>query len=162
VLDLQPEGREETDKRNAIIPVIDPLRPILEDWKKAQHETVASRKRWWRTARRALKVGDVRAYDIRHTVATMLDNSGVPGVQISGITGHLPASRNIARTTSSHYLHYDPHNCPQAKRALTRFFRLVMAEADQWNADHMRTKPEYKRPIEIISKAKEVAENVGF
>jgi integrase len=162
VLDLQPEGREETDKRNAIVPVIDPLRPILEDWKKSPHEPVASRKRWWRTARRALKVGDVRAYDIRHTVATMLDNSGVPGVQISGITGHLPASRNIARTTSSHYLHYDPHNCPQAKRALTRFFRLVMAEADQWNADHMRTKPEYKRPIEIISKAKEVAENVGF
>jgi integrase len=158
VLDLQPEDREETDKRNAIVPVIDPLLPILKDWKEKPHEKVASRKRWWRTARRVLGVGDVRAYDVRHTVATMLDNAGVPGVQLSGIAGHLPSSRNIARTTSQHYLHYDPRNCPQAKRALTRFYKAVMAEADQWNADHLRTKPEYKKPISIVLRAEEMAD----
>lgn len=162
VLDLQPEDREETDKRNAIVPVIDPLKPILKAWKEKPHEPVASRKRWWRTARRVLGVGDVRAYDVRHTVATMLDNAGVPGVQLSGIAGHLPSSRNIARTTSQHYLHYDPRNCPQAKRALTRFFKAVMAEADQWNADHLRTKPEYKKPISIVRKTEEMAEMEGI
>jgi integrase len=160
-LDLQDPEVEETDKRNAIVPAIEPLKPVLEDWKKKPHERVASRKRWWRTARRVLGCGDIRAYDIRHTVVTMLDNSGVPGVQISGITGHLPSSRNIARTTSSHYLHYDPHNCPQAKRALTKFFRSVMVEADKWDADHLRTKPEYKKPIEIVSRSLEMAEKCG-
>jgi integrase len=156
VLDLQPEDRDETDKRNAIVPVIDPLRPILKAWKEKPHETVASRKRWWRTARRALGIGDIRAYDVRHTVATMLDNSGVPGVQISGIAGHLPSSRNIARTTSQHYLHYDPRNCREAKRALTRFFLAAMREADQWNADHLRTKPAYGQPIAVAPRLENV------
>lgn len=161
VLDLQPEGREETDKRNAIVPVIDPLKPILKAWKERPHGTVASHRRWWKTARRALGIGDVRAYDVRHTVATMLDNAGVPGVQLSGIVGHLPSSRNIARTTSQHYLHYDPRNCPQAKRALTKFFKAVVAEADKWNADHLRTKPEYKKPISIVARREEMAELQG-
>ena len=156
-LDLQDPEEEETDKRNAVVPVIEPLKPILEDWKKAPHGKVASRKRAWRTMRRALGVDAIR-YDIRHTVSTMLDNSGVPGVQISGIVGHLPSSRGTARTTREHYLHYDPHNCPQAKRALTRFFKAVMAAADQWNADHLRTKPEYKKPIEIVERPLETAD----
>jgi integrase len=158
ILDLQDPEIEETDKRNAMVPVIDPLTPILEDWKKNPHAVVSSRRRRWRTMRRVLGE-DVIRYDIRHTVATMLDNAGVPGAQISGITGHLPATRNIVRTTGQHYLHYDPHNCPQAKRALTKFFRSVMAEADQWGADHLRTKPEYKKPIMIVARVPEMAEN---
>lgn len=155
-LDLQPEGREETDKRNAIVPVIDPLRPILADWNAEPHARVASRKTWWRTARRVLSLPGVEAYDIRHTLTTWLDGSGVPGAQISGITGHLPESRGIARTTSAHYLHYDPTNCPQAKRALTRFFRGVEQEAEKWSADHLRTKPIRGKPIELASAVQNV------
>jgi hypothetical protein len=92
----------------------------------------------------------------------MLDDSGVPGAQMSGITGHIPESRKIARTTSKHYLHYNPRNAAQAKRALTKFFNAVMAQADQWNADHLRTKPEYKKPISIVSRTQEVAELQDF
>jgi integrase len=156
-LDLQDPEEEETDKRNAVVPVIEPLRPILENWKEKPHEAVLSRKRRWTTMRRVLGE-DVIRYDIRHTVATMLDNSGVPGVQISGIVGHLPSSRGTARTTKEHYLHYDPNNCPQAKRALTRFFKSAMAAADQWNADHVRTIAEYKKPITVVAKSEKVAE----
>lgn len=149
LIDLQPEGREETDKRNAVVPTIEPLRPILEDWKKAPHAKVTSRKTWWRTARRALGIV-LEAYDIRHAVSTMLDNAGVPGAQIGGITGHIPDSRNIPQTTKEHYLHYDPRNAPQAKRALTKFFKAITAEADKWTADHLRTKPAYKHPISVV------------
>jgi integrase len=151
MIDLQPDARLLTDKRNAIVPMIEPLKPVLEDWAKSPHDSVASRKRWWRTARRALGV-DLEAYDIRHAVTTMLDDSGVPGAQISGITGHLPESRGVARTTSKHYLHYDPRNALQAKRALTKVYRAVMAEADRWSADHLRTKPAYGQPITIARK----------
>jgi hypothetical protein len=155
LIDLHPDGRPMTDKRNAIVPTIDPLRPILEEWRGNAHGHVLSRKTWWRTANRALGL-DLEAYDIRHAVTTMMDDSGVPGAQMSGITGHIPESRKIARTTSKHYLHYDPRNASQAKRALTKFFRAVMAEADRWSADHLRTKPAYKHPISIARKLENV------
>ena len=148
VIDLQP-AREETDKRNAIVPMIPPLEPILEAWKADPHERVKSRKRWWRTARRVLNMPDVEAYDIRHTITTHMDKSGVPGAQISGITGHLPASRGIARTTSEHYLHYDPRNSPEAVAVLTTFFQEVGRQADLWTADHLRTTPVRGKPITL-------------
>jgi integrase len=148
LIDLQPDGRPLTDKRNAVCPMIEPLRPILTAWKDKPHDKVKSRKRWWRTARRALGT-EAEAYDIRHTVSTMLDHESVPGAQISGLTGHMPASRNVARTTSKHYLHYDPANAPQLKRALTKFFLAVQREAALWSADHLRTKPVRGKPIMI-------------
>jgi integrase len=149
VLDLQPEGRGLTDKRNAIVPVIAPLRPILEAWKDAPHGKVKSRKQWWGTARRVLSLADVEAYDIRHTVSTYMDDEGVPGAQLSGITGHIPESRKISRTTSAHYLHYDPRKADKAKRVLTRFFLAVQREAERWTADHMRTIPVRGHPISL-------------
>ncbi|MXO67745.1 integrase [Altererythrobacter marinus] len=152
ILDLQP-AREETDKRNAIVPVIEPLRPILREWKAEPHERVGSRKRWWRTARRVLDMPNVEAYHIRHTISTHLDRAGVPGAQLSGLTGHIPASRGIARTTSAHYLHYDPRNAPEAVAALTTFFQEVERHADLWCADHKRTIPVRGKPISLVTKA---------
>jgi integrase len=148
VLDLQPD-RAETDKRNAIVPVIEPLKPILAEWREAPHERVKSRKRWWRTARRVLAMPEVEAYDIRHTMTTLLDVKGVPGAQISGIAGHLPSSRGIARTTSAHYLHYDPRNAPEAIAVLTTFFKEVEHHANLWAADHRRTIPVRGKPIQL-------------
>lgn len=150
-VDLQPD-REETDKRNAIVPAIKPLRPILDAWKEQPHPTVKSRKTWWRTARRVLDMPNVEAYDIRHTITTLLDKGRVPGAQVSGITGHIPASRGIARTTSRHYLHYDPEDSPEAVAVLTKFFKEVEREATLWLADHMRTKPLRGRPIRLATK----------
>lgn len=150
VIDLQHPDAPVTNKRAAVVPVIDPLRPVLEAWKAAPHESVKSRKTWWRTMLRVLALPDeVEAYTIRHTVATMLDEEGVPGAQISGIIGHLPRSRGTARTTSQHYLHYDPLNCPKARRALTKFFRACAAESDKWAADHSRTIPVRGKPISL-------------
>jgi hypothetical protein len=83
-----------------------------------------------------------RGLFIRTTVSTYLDEQGnVPGAQISGIIGHLPSSRGIARTTSEHYLHYDPLNCARAKAVLTQLFTAVQREAEKWAADHLRTTP---------------------
>jgi integrase len=146
LIDLQPK-REATDKRNAVVQTIDPLRPILRAWKESPHATVKSRKRWWRTARRVLNMPKLEAYDIRHTITTHMDKGGVPGAQLSGVTGHLPSSRGIARTTSRHYLHYDPRNAPEAVAVLTTFFQEVARQADLWAADHRRTIPVRGRPI---------------
>jgi integrase len=155
LIDLQPVDRQETDKRNAIVPLIEPLRPILEDWKGKPHPRVLSRKRWWRTARRVLGMPKVEAYDVRHTITTLLDKGGVPGAQISGITGHVPASRGIATTTSAHYLHYDPRNAQEAVAVLTTFFNEVQHAADLWAADHRRTTPLRGKPIVLADVGQE-------
>lgn len=156
LIDLQPVDRSENDKRNAVVPTIDPLRPILEGWQEKPHAPVKSRKRWWRTARRVLGMPTVEAYDVRHTISTLLDKGGVPGAQISGITGHLPSSRGIARTTIAHYLHYDPRNSPEAVAVLSTFFNEVQHAADLWAADHRRTTPVRGKPISLAANEAEV------
>lgn len=157
IMDLQPWREDETDKRAAVLPVIDPLRPVLKAWKKKPHDPVKSRKTSWRTMRRALGLPKwVEAYCIRTTVATYLDDEGTPGGQISGIIGHLPESRGISRTTSNHYLHYDPKNCARAKAVLTQLFNLVMVQAEIWAADHSRTTPVRGKPIGIERKSAEI------
>jgi hypothetical protein len=154
ILDLHPEGADRTDKRNAVVPAIGPLQAILTAWKAKPHEVVKSRKTWWRTMRRVLDVPrNVDPYAIRHTVSTFMDAEGVPGAELSAITGHIPSHRGLAKTTSKHYLHYDPRNCPKARRALTKLFKMVQAESDRWSADHLRTIPVRGKPIALTRNA---------
>jgi integrase len=94
---------------------------------------------------------EVDPYTIRHTVATWMDAQGVPGAELSSIAGHLPSHRGIARTTSKHYLHYDPRNCPKAVKALTKLFQSVEREAIRWSADHRRTIGLRGMPISLVS-----------
>lgn len=154
--DLHPDETDRTDKRNAHVPVIAPLVPILADWRDNPHPVVKSRKRWWRTMRRVLGLpAGIDPYTIRHTVATFMDQQGVPGAELSAIAGHLPSHRGIARTTSRHYLHYNPRNCPKAKRALTKLFLSVEREATLWSADHRRTTPLRGKPIVLVESGAE-------
>lgn len=149
VLDLHPDGADRTSKRNAMVPVIAPLVPILTDWRDNPHELAKSRKKWWGTMCKALAL-NVNAYAIRHTVLTYMDDQGVPGAQLSGIGGHIPKGRGVSRTTSKNYLHYNPHQAPQAKRALTKLFQSVEREATKWRADHLRTIPVRGKPISVV------------
>jgi len=151
VLDLHPVNAPVTDKRNAVVPVIDPLVPILREWQAHPHEVAKSRKTWWRTMRRVLGLSDhIDPYTIRHTVATYMDQQGVPGAELSSIAGHLPSHRGIARTTSRHYLHFNPRNCPKAKRALTKLFLAVERESVKWAAVHLLSTPVRGKPLELV------------
>lgn len=152
IMDLQPWREDETDKRAAVLPVIAPLKAVLADWKQNPHDPVNSRKTTWRTMRRVLGLPAwAEAYSIRTTVATWLDEQGTPGGQISGIIGHLPESRGVSRTTSKHYLAYDPKTCHRAKEVLTELFEAVMQRSNQWLADHLLTTPIRGRPMEVVN-----------
>lgn len=154
IMDLQPWREDETDKRAAVLPAIAPLMPVLRYWRMRSHEPVKSRKQVWRTMRRALGLPDwVEAYCIRTTIATVLDREGTPGAQISGIIGHLPESRGVSRTTTRHYLSYDPMHCDRAKEVLTAHFQAVMQHSRKWRADHLRTTPIRGKPIAVTNKA---------
>lgn len=136
LIDLQPEGWDETDKRNPLVPVIAPFRPVLDAW---EHSPVKSRKQFWRTMRR--KLGLPAAYvpkTIRHTVASHLRNSNVPGEQISALLGHKDRDDTLERT-SERYAHADPLKMRKASQALTTLYNRVEAEAARWAADHLLT-----------------------
>lgn len=143
-LDLLPPGQVRTKKRRPIVPVIEPLARVLHGWRVMPHKQVASRKRWWRTARRALNLEKVEGYTIRHTLLTYLGNAGVPMMQVEGLAGH--AGRG---TTSRHYMHYDADNAPELIEALTTFWNESERAADQWCADHRRTKAKRGKPLSI-------------
>lgn len=133
---LHPKGWGETDKRKPIVPAIEPLRPVLERW---EHLPVKSRKQFWRTLR--VKLGLNPAYvpkTIRHTVASHLRNSGVPGEQISALLGHKDQTDTLERT-SERYAHADPLQMRKATQALTTFYKRVETEAARWSADHLLT-----------------------
>lgn len=145
VIDLQSRDKARSNKRNAIVPVIEPMLPILTGWQMAPHATVSSRKTWWRKARAVLGLpDDIVAYTIRHTVLTYLENEGVPRGQIEAAAGHAPRG-----TTARHYLHYDPRNAPKLQAALTTLFEEAWGAADQWCAGHLRTTPVRGKPIKI-------------
>lgn len=152
VIDLHPGGLR-TDKRNAVVPVIEPMKPILQAWKDEPHEKVRSHRKWWTTMRRVIGLPlEAQPYTIRHTVTTWLDDYGIPGAQVSGIVGHLPSHRGLARTTSRNYLHYNPRDCPQAVEALTALFNLAQEASDLWAADHLRTIAKRGQPIMLAAR----------
>lgn len=137
IIDLHPAGNPLTDKRNPIVPAIEPLQGILKDW--VGSEPVLSRKQWWRTMRAKLGIPATHVpKTIRHTVASHLRNSKVPGEQISALLGHKDQSDTLERT-SERYAHADPLKMQATVRALTTFWKSVEREADKWRADHLLT-----------------------
>lgn len=136
VIDLHPKGAPLTNKRNPVVPVIAPLRPILEGW---QHSPVASRKRWWRTMRDKLGIPATHTpKTIRHTVASWLRSNSVPGEQISHLLGHKDRTDTL-EATSERYAHADPLKMKAATKALTSLWQTVEREANKWRADHLLT-----------------------
>lgn len=104
-----------------------------------QDELGRSRKTWWRTMRSKLDIPTaVIPKTIRHTVATHLRNSEVPGEQISALLGHKDRKDTLERT-SEIYAHADPLKMRATCRALTKLWVLVEREADKWRADHLLT-----------------------
>jgi integrase len=149
VVDIHPPAWPRTKKVNPIVPLIASLRPVLDDWKASPHKAARTRRSAFRTARRAIGLDEsIVPKTIRHTIATELRARGVPGAEVSGILGHpVPGMSR----TSAVYAHYDPAYLGKARKALTKIFAEVMAHADQWRADHLRTK-KGNGPVVVVDK----------
>ncbi len=85
---------------------------------------------------------------IRHTVATHLRNSEVPGEQISALLGHKDRKDTLERT-SEIYAHADPLKMRATCRALIKLWALVEREAANWRADHLLTITNDKNKIVV-------------
>jgi len=137
LIDLHPQGKARTRKRNPIVPAIDEVRPFLRQWALDKSEPVKSRKRAWRTVRRVLDLPpEAVPKTIRYTVATELRKMGtVPAIQIESLLGH-----EAVKSVTARYAKYDPNHMAEAKAALSKVFRRVMAAAYQYSAVHRLSK----------------------
>lgn len=135
VIDMHPANWKRTKKRNPVLPVIEPLIPVMKDWQAHPHKPVRSRRRQWATMRKALELPDaVVPKTIRHTIATELRARGVGYEETETVLGH----RVYSKTTEV-YAKYDPSFLAKAKRSLTMIFKEANRAADRWRADHLRT-----------------------
>lgn len=143
LIDLHPPAWLRTKKRNPIIPAIEPMKPILDNW---QASAVKSRKTRWRTMRRMLDLpADILPKTIRHTVATMLRaDASVPRDMIEDLLGHRVNSK-----TTEVYAKYDPAYMQALLPALTIIFDKVSRAADDWLADHLLTTPKRGRKMKV-------------
>ncbi|THG39461.1 tyrosine-type recombinase/integrase [Sphingomonas olei] len=152
LIDLQHPDAPRTKKRNPVVPVIEPFKPILQEWRGENHEAVRSRRTAWRTMRAALGLpAEVIPKTIRHTIATELRSRGVPAEQISGLLGHTAMSR-----ITEVYAKYDPPYLVDAKRVLTIIFNEVLQHSESWAADHRRTKTGNNRAIVVVRDSQKV------
>ncbi len=136
LLDLHPPSWARTKKHNPVVPAIGALVPLLEQWVKDAPASVESRKRAWRTLRRALGLGaEVMPKTIRHTLATRLRTMRVPSDEIETLLGH-----RVLKKTTAVYAKYDPDYLTNARVSLATVFDQVMTEADRWDAGHLRAK----------------------
>jgi integrase len=137
LIDLQPDDKARTKKRNAVIPAIRPMRVVLRAWAREGHKPVDSNKTAWRKMRKVLGLSDdVFPKTIRHTIATWLYNDeSVPERQVAELLGH---EGKLKRTTRL-YAKYDRSRLGKATAALTKIWMEVSREARKFGADHRLT-----------------------
>lgn len=141
-IDLHPEGKRRTKKRNAVIPAIPPLAAMFDTW---EPDDGKGHRSAWRTMRRALNLDGVMMNTIRHTVATRLRaDSKCPNDMIGDLLGHDMKSR-----TTRGYAKYDPAYMQPVKAALVRIWERAMTEKQAWSAGHLLVTPKRGQKLEI-------------
>jgi integrase len=152
LIDQQPEASPQTKKRNAIIPAIRPVRPVLRAWARDGANVVGSRKTAWRVMRRTLGLSpDVHAKTIRHTVATLLyADERVPEREIVELLGH---DGKLARTTRI-YAKYDPTRLRGVTRSLSTLWLKVSRLARAYGADHLLTTGQRGDEFRVVTRPK--------
>lgn len=150
IIDLHPEGRMRTHKRNALVPAIKPLKPILTEWTADGAKPSKSRKKAWRTMRSALGLPDVvLPTTIRHTVATNLRNDRVsPAGVISEFMGHVDLT-----ATTKRYAKLDPEYLADIKPGLTTIWQRAMEAADAWERGHRVTTGTRGDKLAVVERA---------
>ena len=126
LVNFQPPGRDETKKRNPVLPITDALLPWLRgascDYLVAWHgKPLACIKSAWRRARaRARLPQDVCPYSVRHTLASELRARSVPEWECAGWLGHSTPYR-----TTEIYAKFRPNYLSQARAAIDAWVKEI-------------------------------------
>jgi integrase len=135
MIDLQPHALPQTKKRNAIIPCLDPLKPVMEEWASEGGEPIGNTRTAWRKMREVLGLPkEIVPKTIRYTMATWLyERPEVPERQISEMLGHVAEEdRGGLARTSRVYAKYRPERMGLVVSALTD----IWCQAHRWADSH--------------------------
>ena len=128
IIDLNPEGREQTKKYRPIVPMTDTIVPWLEAVPKGHHvvewagRSIRSIGPTWIKMREAAGLDDkVVPYTIRHTMATYLTRERVRQEHVSMMLGH----GIVENKTTGIYIHYDPDYLSDAKMAIEGYMQKL-------------------------------------
>lgn len=148
VIDLHPAGRMRSHKRNALVPAIEEIKPVLDAWAAKGAHPVKSRKKAWRTMRAALGLPkEVLPTTIRHTVATMLRNDpDTPTHLVDEFMGHVDLD-----ATTQRYAKLSTDYLAGIKPGLAKIWNAVMEAADRWASDHSLTTPQRGVKISVVA-----------
>jgi integrase len=139
LINLQAPGRDETKKRNPVLPITDALLPCLRaatgDHLVSWHgKPLACIKTAWRRARaRAGLPKDFQPYSVRHTLATELRARSVPEWECAGWLGHSTPYR-----TTEIYARFRPDYLSQARAAIDAWVKEIGALRQQ-SPGHVET-----------------------
>jgi hypothetical protein len=157
LVDLHPIDKPQTQKRDPIVPAIQEIKPFLEQWAKEGAKPVKSRKRAWRTIRRALGLpAEAEAKTFRYSIATILRNEfklTVPKEDIELLLGH-----RVYEGPSGRYAIYDPDYMIDATNALSIIFQRIADASYKWSAVHLLSKTGNGKVI-MIDRASAKAED---
>lgn len=146
-IQLNPWGREQTNKRRPIVPISDQLRPILErayDERTTQYvldHPGAIRKSFERFVDKHQFEG-VTAHIFRHTFATRLAQNGASMVEISQLLG------DQLTTVEKNYLHYSPE---YLRSAINRLSARPMSDLEM-ATDKQQPTPDFALYLRSIIK----------
>jgi Phage integrase family len=128
---LNPEGREQTAKHRATLPMVPYLVPLIEacrDGYLVNHNgaKLGDIKAAWRRARvNAGLPGDVNTTAMRRTVATWLRRKNVPEAECAAWMGH-----RWTNSTTEKYANWRPDYLATAARAVDELLRAVAGESE--------------------------------
>ena len=134
IIELNPEGRTQTQKVRPTVKLPDALVAILQMEKaKGIHqrvitfkgEPVKNLKRSWGSMRSKSELqGSVLPYSVRHTMARWLREQGVPAWEVAEQLGHRGSSYRVTEICTSHSPDYLGH----AVKAIDEYFAKFACE----------------------------------
>ena len=139
-MNLQPPGRDETKKRNPVLPITDALLPWLAAAHRRRISCPGTASRW--TASRAPGgapgrgqgcPSDFTPYSVRHALATELRARGVPEWECAGWLGHSTPYR-----TTEIYARFRPDYLSQARAAIDAWVKEIGVLLEQ-DPGHVET-----------------------
>ncbi|MEH2472162.1 hypothetical protein V1281_006650 [Nitrobacteraceae bacterium AZCC 2161] len=141
LFELNPLGRVQTKKRRPIIRIAGTWKPWLRSISDGpivsyDGQAVKSVKTAMRaTVKRSRLPGRVNSTSIRHSIGRWLEDTKVPGREISLLLGHIPVTKKKSTRRYSPADPYHPDYLVNATRAIEEFVRAVNALTRKWDLE---------------------------
>jgi integrase len=149
-IDLNPEGRDPTDKRRPVLPIFDTLRPWLENLPEGhliryRGKPIAEADTAFQaTVRRAQIDKKANTYSARHSLGRWFRQAGIDTEEIGVFLGNGKIMDESETTLV--YSPWEPESLVNCRRAVEALVREINTHTTKWDlARPYATKPTWKK-----------------